>query len=70
MFIYEQCVHVLIILQLNQQNPIIFIRTMRFPSGLMGWNQRLTSNASSLFSAVLQQDQPKGYPTHPDPRQD
>ena len=43
MFIYEQCVHVLIILQLNQQHPIFFIRNMRFPSGLMGWNQRLTS---------------------------
>ena len=43
MFICEQCVHVLIILQLNQQHPIFFIRTMRFPSGLMGWNQRLTS---------------------------
>jgi hypothetical protein len=29
-----------------------------------------SANASSPFSAMLQQDQPKGYPTHPDPRQD
>ena len=28
------------------------------------------ANASWPFSAMLQRDQPTGYPTHPDPRQD
>ena len=46
MFIYEQCVHLLIILQLNHQHPIFFDPTMRFPSGLMGWNQRLASKGN------------------------
>ena len=78
MFIYEQCVHVLIILQLNQQQPIFFLdHAAHFrPDGLEpetyfeGQFAGQSANASSPFSAMLLRNQPTGYPTHPDLRQD